>query len=357
MEQGLVERAGIPFRGIDTGQVRGINPLTALTNAAKMVTGVGQSMRVVDEFRPDVCLVTGGYVCAPVVMACWAQRIFRRRVPVLIYLPDIVPGWAIRAMSRLADRVAVSFPAAAHDFGGEVPQGKAVVTGYPVRPELLAATGHGRLAPDAHLQKRACVRQQLAQRLGRPLNAPAEEGNSLPLLLVWGGSQGARIINRATWGALAQLLPHAHVLHVVGERDWPLYEQEAPVLGLTPVLADRYHPVAYLHDEMALALAAADLTVARAGASSLGEFPVARLPAVLVPLLAVNQLQNAEQLAQKGAAVIVADEHLGQQLAPTVLALLQDEPRRRQMEAALATLAQPDAARNIAEELRKLASR
>lgn len=352
MEQALVERARIPFRGIDTGQVRNTNPLAALTNAGKMITGVRQSLAILRAFRPDVCFVTGGYVCAPVAVACRLQRI-----PVLIYLPDIVPGWAIRMLSLLAERVAVTLPAAARYFGGELPKGKAVVTGYPVREELLALTGCGRLDEAAHAHNRLRVRQELAERLGRPLIAPDPNGQPLPLLLVWGGSQGSRNINQTVWAALAQFLPHAHILHVVGERDWPLFQEQNPGQRLPPALADRYHPVAYLHEEMVLALAAADLTVARAGASSLGEFPIARLPSILAPLLSVNQQQNAEALAQQGAAVMVEDAHLAEQLTPAVLNLLQDEAQRRAMEGALAGLARPEAALAIAKELRAICVR
>jgi UDP-N-acetylglucosamine--N-acetylmuramyl-(pentapeptide) pyrophosphoryl-undecaprenol N-acetylglucosamine transferase len=349
MEQGLVERAGIAFRGVHTGQLRGINPLAALANMARMAQGVRQSHHIVDEFRPDVCFVTGGYVCAPVVMACR-----QRHVPVLIYLPDIVPGWAIRMLSKLAQRVAVTMPAAARYFGGEAPQGKAVVTGYPVRQELLAATGCGQLAVTAHLRNRAHVRKKLAMALARPLAAGEPDGQTLPLVLVWGGSQGSRTINRAIWAALGQVTPFAHILHVIGERDWPLYQQEAPEKSLTAALRRRYHPVAYLHEAMAWALAAADLSVARAGASSLGEFPVARLPAILAPLVGVNQQQNAGQLAERGAAVVIDDDRLASQLTPVLLDLIQDEPRRRRMESALADLARPQAALNIARELARL---
>jgi UDP-N-acetylglucosamine--N-acetylmuramyl-(pentapeptide) pyrophosphoryl-undecaprenol N-acetylglucosamine transferase len=350
MEQGLVERAAIAFRGIESGQVRGINPRAALASAGKMMQGVGQSRKIIQEFRPHVCFVTGGYVCAPVVMACRTLR-----VPVLIYLPDIVPGWAIRMMSRIATRVAVTVPAAASYFGGEAPQGKAVITGYPVRDELLTLTGQGRLLEAAHHQNRACVRRQLAERLQRPLMAADATGQPLPLLLVWGGSQGSRNINQSTWAALTPLLNQAQIVHVVGERDWPLFEAQQPAAGLDPALAERYHPVAYLHQEMVLALAAADLTLARAGASSLGEFPVARLPSILAPLLAVNQQQNAEHLVKHGAAVMIDDDKLGEQLAATAVNLLRDQARRRQMEASLAALAQPEAGRTIAQQLVKLA--
>jgi UDP-N-acetylglucosamine--N-acetylmuramyl-(pentapeptide) pyrophosphoryl-undecaprenol N-acetylglucosamine transferase len=338
MEQALIERADIPFRGIDTGQLRGINPLKALANVGKMIQGFRQSLAILRDFRPDVCLVTGGYVCVPVVMACrW------RGVPVMIYLPDMTPGAAILWLSRFAQRVAVSFPDAARYFGGLAPQGKAVVTGYPVRRELVEAA-----------QSRATARQQLA----RIIDRPAMDGSDdLPLVLVWGGSLGSRSINLATWAALADLLPHAHVLHVVGTRDWGLAKEQMQTLRATGVLsggaARRYHPVDYLHEAMSLALAAADLTVARAGASTLGEFPVASLPSILVPLVisGVNQQRNAEQLAQHGAAVIIADNKLADDLARTVVELLNQSERRATMAQAASALAKPNAAQNIADAL------
>jgi UDP-N-acetylglucosamine--N-acetylmuramyl-(pentapeptide) pyrophosphoryl-undecaprenol N-acetylglucosamine transferase len=302
-----------------------------------MVRGARQARALVRATRPHVCLVTGGYVCGPVALACWLQK-----VPVLVYLPDMTPGWAIRSLSRIATRVAVSFPDAAHHFGGEPPRGKAVVTGYPVRAELVDAA-----------QSRSQARRQLAA----VLEAGLEDDD--PLVLVQGGSQGARSINRATWAALADWLPHAHVLHVIGTRDWEQCadERRACLQQLPPALADRYHPVAYLHDEMVLALAAADLCVARAGASTLGEFPVARLPSILVPLpfAGSNQQANAQVLTARNCALVVEDAALSQQLSPTLLALLRDEPQRRRMETALAALAKPDAAQAIADELRVLA--
>ncbi len=177
-----------------------------------------------------------------------------------------------------------------------------------------------------------------------------------PLILVWGGSQGSRTINQATWGALPHLLPEAHILHVVGQRDRPLLAERQQTHPVALDWLHRYHPVAYLHEEMIAALVAADLTVARAGASSLGEFPAARLPSVLAPLAGVNQLQNAELLAHHSGAVIVQDAELEAQLAPTLLTLLDDPAKRLAMETALAGLARPEAALNIARELYKLAA-
>jgi UDP-N-acetylglucosamine--N-acetylmuramyl-(pentapeptide) pyrophosphoryl-undecaprenol N-acetylglucosamine transferase len=373
MEQALVERQGLAYRGIRTGQLRGVNPLQALLNIRKMIGGVRRALAILDEFRPQVCLVTGGYVCAPVVVAC---RL--RRIPVLIYLPDMTPGWAIRWLSTLAQRVAVTRPQAAAHFGGEWPQGKAIVTGYPVRAELVAAA-----------QDRQAARQRLAAFLNGATtgSSPAWTRTNLdvddaPLLLVWGASQGARSINRATWAALDALTPHAHILHIVGTRDWPMAqdptENPAAAADAPKALVERYCAVDYLHEAMIDALAAADLTVSRAGASILGEFTVTGLPAVLVPLPIAggHQDHNAQELAQAGAAVVIADSELqarsqpsrgmnnkseshhamSNKLVETVQPLLQDTQRRQRMAQAARAQARPDAADAIALELWKLAN-
>lgn len=354
MEQALVERHGLAYRGIHTGQLRGVNPLKALFNIGKMVGGVRQTLAILNEFPADVCLVTGGYVCVPVVVAC---RL--RGIPVMIYLPDMTPGWAIRWLSKLAQRVAVSHEDAAQHFGGEWPQGKAVVTGYPVRPKLLAAA-----------QDRQAARTRLADALNRGGSRRTWiDTDKLPLLLVWGASQGARSINRATWAALDALTAHAHILHIVGTRDWSMAQDPAenPVAAhvrnpdtapdASGPLAERYCAVDYLHEAMPDALAAADVTVARAGASILGEFTVTGLPAVLVPLPIAggHQDHNAQTLAQAGAAVILDDADLSRDLVSTTLPLLQDADRRNAMADAARRLARPAAAAAIAAELRKLA--
>lgn len=329
MERELVEREGIAFRSIDSGQIKGKNPFTVLRSLLYMGRGVRQSLRIIDETQPNVCFVTGGYVCAPMVIACW-----QRKIPVLIYLPDMSPGWAIRWMSKLAQRVAVSFPEAASYFGGEVPKGKGVVTGYPVRQEVIAA---------------AVDRQKARQHLAQALQIKLDD--DLPLVLVWGGSSGARSINRATWAMLSDVLSQAHILHVIGTRDWQLFEEQAIAAH------SHYHPIAYLHGEMALALAAADITISRAGASSLGEYPIARLPSILVPLLGVKQEDNADLLAKRGGAVVVADDALAEELKPALVSLLQHPDQRKEMEQMLATLAKPQASLNIARELVKLGSK
>ncbi|MCB0045235.1 MAG: UDP-N-acetylglucosamine--N-acetylmuramyl-(pentapeptide) pyrophosphoryl-undecaprenol N-acetylglucosamine transferase [Caldilineaceae bacterium] len=341
MERALVERADIAYQGIRTGKMRGVNPLRMARSAGLMTAGVRDSLAAIERFGPDVCLVTGGYVCAPVVAACR-----RKRVPVVVYLPDMKPGWSIQLMSRFARRVAVSFPAAAPYFGGQAPRGKAVVTGYPVRQELVEA---------------AANKQASRQALATALGLDPQGLDDRPLALIWGGSQGARSINRAAWASLQELTPLAHVLHIVGTRDWPLYEEFAATqlsAGQDEEMGQRYHPVAYLHEEMVQALAAADLSIARAGASTLGEFTVTGLPSILVPLpfSGVNQRQNARQLAEHGAAVVLEDETLEKTLAPTATALLKDSAQLAAMAQAARELAQPQAAANIAHLLADVAT-
>ena len=330
VERGLVEAEHIPFAAIQTGQLRGKNPLTALANAGKMVVGVRQALKLLADFRPDVCLVTGGYVCTPVAVAC---RL--RGIPVLVYLPDLTPGLAIRMLATIAQRVAVSFPETARYFGA-----KGVVTGYPVRPALLDAVRD---------------REESRRRLGAFLGTEWETGDPhTPILLVFGGSQGSRNINQSLWAGLPDLLPLAHIVHVVGVRDWPLLAQAQP--DLPADLARRYHPVDYLHEEMALALAAADLALARAGASTLAEFPISRLPSVLVPLpiSGGHQFPNARKLEESGGALVIRDEELATQLAPVLRGLLNDESRRLEMGAAVAALACPQAGMNIARALMEM---
>lgn len=322
VEQELAARSGVPFEAIESGQVRGMAPWVAAGNLLKAGRGVRQATRLLARFQPDVVFVTGGFVAGPVVLAAW-----RAGVPVFIYLPDVEPGIAIRRMSRFARSVGVTFPEVARWFPG-----KAVVTGYPVRQEILALAGQ---------------RAEARRRLGLLAD--------LPMLLVFGGSRGARSINQALAAALPALLPHCQVLHISGTLDWPAVEAQAQTLPTE--LRLRYHAYPYLHDEMPLALAAADLVVARAGASTLGEFPALGLPSILAPYPYSGQHQevNADYLAQRGAAVKLPDAHLTAQLAPAVLRLLHAPAELAAMSQAAHALAQPAAAEAIGRELQRLA--
>jgi len=319
VEEEIVSREGLPFTAISTGGLRGLAPWTVAGNLFKMMAGFVQSLGIVRRFAPDAALVTGGYVCVPVALATRLSG-----VPLLIFLPDMEPGLAIRALSCLATRVAVSFPGAAKYFA----KTKVVTAGYPVRAEFFAADkAEARKAFDL------------------------EEG--LKTITVFGGSRGAHSINLALSECLEHLLEVCQVIHICGLMDarWVMERRDQ----LPDRLRNRYRAYSYLHEEMPSALAAADLAVARAGAATLGEFPALGLPSILVPYPYAGQHQeiNADYLVSHGAAVKIADADLNKKLLPTILSLLSDDALAKMSERARA-LARPQAAQCIAEELRQI---
>ncbi len=323
MERELVEREGIEFRGIQGGAVVGVGVWRGGIGLAKLAWGTTQALGLIRQFRPGALLTTGGYAAIPMAVAARLTG-----VPVLVYLPDIEPGSAVKLIARLAARVAVT----AEESRAWFPNKEVVVTGYPVRPSLAGARS---------------ARPQAQQFFG------LSEGRRT--LLAFGGSRGARSINLALLEVLDDLLDEAQVIHVSGELDWPTVKARRERLP-----ADRqahYHAFPYLHDEMGLALAAADLVVSRAGASALGEFPIVGLGAILVPYPYAWRYQkvNADFLAARGAAIRLNDEDLKMKLLPTIRELLRDPARLAAMSAAARAAAVPDAAERIAAELVTLA--
>jgi len=317
VEEEIVSREGLPFTAIPTGGLRGLAPWTVARNLFKMMVGFAQSLGIVRRFAPDAVLVTGGYVCAPVALATRLSG-----VPLLIFLPDMEPGLAIRALSRLATRVAVSFPDAAKYFA----KTKVVTAGYPVRAEFFAAD-------------KARARKAFG----------LEEG--LKTITVVGGSRGAHSINLALSECLERLLEVCQVIHIRGPLDamWVMERRGQ----LPDRLRNRYQAYPYLYEEMPGALAAADLAVARAGAATLGEFPALGLPSILVPYPYAGQHQevNANYLVSRGAALKIADVELWEKLLPTILELLNDEEALNGMGERARALARPQAAQHIAQEL------
>lgn len=316
IEEEMVRHAGIEFVGLSAGGLRGLGPMAKVRNAFRIAGSVRRARRLLLEFQPDVVLATGGYACVSVSLAARLVRL-----PVLIYLPDIVPGAAIRFLSRFATRVAVTSEESRH----YLPRDKVVVTGYPVRFEILRL-------------KRDQARQLL------------ELDAEVPVVLVFGGSRGARSINRALVAGLRELLPVCQIIHVSGrlDADWV----GAAARKLPADLQGRYRHYAFLHD-MPRALVAADLAVARAGASTMGEFPAASLPSILVPYPYSGQHQqaNADYMARSGGARVLPDAELPSLLVPTVLAVLADREGLAKMKEAAAAMARDDAAEAIAEQL------
>ncbi len=320
MEDALVSRAGLKIESIPAAGVRGKNPLAVLRSLWTLWQGYRHSRQLLNVFRPDVLFVTGGYVCVPVTLAAR-----RAGIPALIYLPDIEPGWAIKFLSRFADKVAVTAPEAQQFFK----PGLTVVTGYPVSPEFVSMRRAGK----------AAARAQLGL------------SDTLPVLLVFGGSRGARSINIAITDHLTDYLQQCQVVHVTGTLDeaW-VRERQAQ---LPDELRARYHLSAYLHQEKVAVFVAADLIISRAGASVMGELPAAGLPGILVPYpyAGAHQTRNADYLARHQAAIIIKNADLNEMLKPTVRELLTDQKKLSRMAQASSALARPDAAQRLAREL------
>ncbi len=329
MEQGLVERAGLKFEAIPAAGMRGKNPAAGLRGLWTLGRGYRQSRQILRRFRPDVLFITGGYVCVPVTLAAWQTG-----VPVIIYLPDIEPGLAIKFLARFANRVAVTVPEAQVFFR----PGLAVVTGYPVRPELFAPPFAG---PEP---ARAAARRRL------------DLLEDLPVLLVLGGSQGALSINRAMMKDLEVYLEVSQVIQVTGAAHEAAVQDRRA--GLPPDLQARYKVAPYLHEKMVAALLAADLVISRAGASVLGEFPAVGLPAILVPYpyAGAHQALNAHYLSKHQAAITLNNADLNDRLKDSVMNLITDSTKLQAMSKACKSLARPDAAARLAQAIREVAS-
>ncbi len=319
-EARLVERAAIPFAAIPAGKLHGMALRTLPSNLWQLARGVAASRRILREFKPDVLLFTGGFVAAPMALAAMGR-------PMLEFVPDIEPAWALKFISRFARRICVTVEESKRFFPND---DRVVTTGYPLRAELVS-------------QEKEAARKKIGLR------------ENLPTLLVMGGSTGARSINQSVIQALPELLQSCQVIHVTGQIDWPAI-QVIPAT-LPAAQAWRYLPFPYLHEEMGSALASADLVVSRAGGSTLGEYPLFGLPAILVPYPHAWRYQkvNADYLSSKGAALVLQDEDLSTALLPTVLDLFADQERLESMRRAAASLARPQAAERLADQIRELA--
>lgn len=318
-----MKRAGVAYTEIPAAGVHGVGLKRLPRNLLALGRGYRAAGRILREFDPHVMMFTGGYVAVPMALA-------GRNRASLVFVPDIEPGLALKLLARTAKAIAVSAESSRRYFSRPK---RVTVTGYPVREDL--SKWNRRDALDA---------------LG--LNS------ELPTLLVFGGSKGARSLNRALAAALPALLPKMQVVHLSGELDWPEVEARRRRLEVEHgELRERYHAYPYLHDEMGAAFTAADLVVCRAGASTLGELPAFELPAVLVPYPHAWRYQrvNADHLARQGAAEVVEDAELNDRFLPVVQDLMDNPEKLQAMRRAMGQLAAPQAAAEIAALLIQLA--
>jgi undecaprenyldiphospho-muramoylpentapeptide beta-N-acetylglucosaminyltransferase len=313
MESSLLKNQNLRFETIPAAGLHGVGLLSLPGNILQLARGYSQARKIIRGFKPDVMFFTGGYLGVPVAYA-------GRRAPSIVFVPDIEPGLALKEIVRYAEKVAVSVPATK----GHIHHPHIVVSGYPVRADLARWT-----------------KKDARDHFGIDQKSK--------VLLVFGGSKGARSINQALAANLDQYLAEMNVIHISGRDNWR--ETETRLRKLKGKERARYHAYPFLEEEMGAAFAAADLAVCRAGASTLGELPLFGLPAVLVPYPHAwhYQHQNAEFLRSHGGAVILKDEELNNKLLPAVLGLIHDEKKLAKMSHAMKDLSHPDAAEKIAE--------
>src|SRR5271157_408696 len=324
IENRLVPAAGYPLQLVRVGALKNVSLMTRLKTAFDLPRAVWDAGRMLNEFAPDVVIGVGGYASGPAMLAAVVKHI-----PTLAFEPNVVPGFANRAVAKFVSAAAVHFEETAKYFR------HAEVTGVPVRQAFFEI----------------------------PVQIDKKRGGT-PTLLVFGGSQGAHAINEAMMRCLRVLqreAPGIHILHQTGERDYndalAAYQSLKDAAGeAAPRLT--FEVFKFIED-MPAAFARADLLVCRSGASTVAEITAAGRPAIFVPFPRAaddHQRINAEALARHGAAVVVEESKLeGVWLAETIAALLPDASRLQRMSRAARELAHPNAARDIAAIAARLA--
>jgi len=326
LEAKICRQEHIPFKAITTGKLRrSPTPRELAKNIAdafRIPLGVLQAFGIVLRSRPDVVLSTGGYVCVPIGVAAWVLR-----RPLVMHEQTSTVGLANRILARLATRVLLSHESSIAQLPARARR-RAVVTGNPIRPEVLAG-----------------------DRV-RGLAAYGKDAQP-PLVLVTGGATGALQVNDLVAGILPDVLPYCCMLHQSGEYGFARAREAAA--GLPAALAGRYRVVDYIHGELPDVLAAADVVICRSGASTTAELTGLGKPAILIPLVPTGgdeQRRTAQYLAKVGAArVLTGTDATPERLREELLELLKNPEERGAMAARAREHGRPDAAGRVAQEL------
>jgi len=293
--------------------------LRTVCSLAKLCLGIVKAYSILRKFRPDVLVGTGGYTSAGVALA---ERLRGGRI--VIHEQNSVPGKTNLMLAKLAKKVCVTFDESVQYF----PKEKTVVTGLPVRPDIIKGVG------------RCAARESMGLDPDKFT------------LLVFGGSQGARRINEMVLEAVPMLVSAGmQVIHQTGKKNFDDVTAKKPDLP-------GYFIFPYIED-MAAAYSAADLVVSRSGASSIAEITVRGVPAIFIPFPyahADHQKKNAEAVARAGAAIAVVEKELtGPALAGIILELAEDKARLAKMAEASKKLGRPNAAADITKIIKYIA--
>ncbi len=270
IEKKLIEELHIPYYGISSGKLRRYFDVKNFTDPFKVLKGYGQAKKLMKTLKPDVVFSKGGFVSVPVVLAAK-----HRHIPVIIHESDMTPGLANRLALPSATKVCCNFP----ETISHLPEGKAVLTGSPIRQELLKGNREAALKFCGFSSEK-------------------------PVLLVIGGSLGAVAVNNAIRGVLPDLLKDFQVIHLCGKG-----KLDASLNG-----TEGYVQYEYIQDELADLFALADICVSRAGANAICELLALRKPALLIPLSANasrgDQILNADSFKRQGFCEVLKEEEL-----------------------------------------------
>ncbi|NTV44180.1 MAG: UDP-N-acetylglucosamine--N-acetylmuramyl-(pentapeptide) pyrophosphoryl-undecaprenol N-acetylglucosamine transferase [Candidatus Yonathbacteria bacterium] len=318
--EALIEN-DIIFTKVSAGKVRRYASILNITDTFKTAVGILKAMVAVFRIFPDVVFSKGGYTSFPVV---FAARFFG--IPIVIHESDSKPGRANAWAATYAKRIAISYPTAMQYFPAE----KTALTGNPIRKAIREPQTNG-------------AREYLK----------LEQGT--PVILVLGGSQGAKRINDTILEALAELVKEYEVIHQAGKANIEEVENTARVVLKENPNAHRYHPFPYLGD-LALKMSAgvASVVVSRAG-STIFEIAQWGLPSIILPLsqdVSHDQFHNAITYAKSGACIVIEDHNLSPHvLLADIRRVLDDMNEREAMTVAAKAFAKGDAATVIAKEL------
>ena len=270
IEKELIEQFGIPYHGISTGKLRRYFSVQNFTDPFRVIKGLGEAKKLVKILHPDVIFSKGGFVSVPVVLAA-----SHKHIPVIIHESDMTPGLANKIAMRGATKICCNFP----ETLKYLPKDKAVLTGSPIRHELL---------------------------LG---NKPAGLklcgfNTSKPIILVVGGSTGAIKVNNAVRAILPELLKKYQVVHLCGKG-----KTDASLNGI-----DGYIQFEYISDQMRDLFAISDIVISRAGANAICELLALRKPNILIPLSANasrgDQILNANSFKEHGYSSVMTEEEI-----------------------------------------------
>ena len=280
IEKGLIEAQNIPYTGIDSGKLRRYFDLKNFSDPFRVIKGFAQAVGLMHKIKPDIVFSKGGFVSVPVVLAAKICNI-----PAIIHESDITPGLANKIAIKGAKKVCCNFP----ETLKYLPADKAVLTGSPIRRELLSGN------------------KENAYQL---CNFPAEKK---PVLLIIGGSLGSRAINEAVRKVLPELLKDFHIIHLCGKGNLDA--------SLTGTIG--YAQFEYVSAELTDMLALADLAISRAGANSICELLALHKPNILIPLSAAasrgDQILNANSFAKQGFSYVIKEEDVTDEILLTAV--------------------------------------